>query len=380
MLPHASDSGPSRGGGGWSQLFHHAQPALVRLYHRTDPAIFKECSMSQIIGGNDADPNAGLAMTFAAIAYCTDPGTAIGQFAPGWSIAWQADTQINGNLAYIAYNGSSQYVVAIRGSLLDFSWAAFDNWFKQDLNIFEQVAWTFPSSTQSPMISRGSSDGLNDLTSLVETNTVTGATVSMYEFLVANAIPSGASIGVVGHSLGGNLATVYAPWLLYQLQQAGLAVPALLPVLTFAAPTAGNEAFAAAYDSSFPDSWRYYNAIDIVPMSADDIRAAGALYSPAPEASSITVTYKGITVSLAEAVGLIADAIDGSELYYGSYYTQTNRTRGSVVLNDGTAPLLCVLTGTSPVEQWFDQASCQHAGSNYLMLLGYPAVECTKAL
>ena len=336
--------------------------------------------MSQIIGANDADPNAGLAMTLAAIAYCTDPATALAQFAPGWSLAWQADTQINGNLAYIAYNGSSQYVVAIRGSLLEFSWAAFDNWFDQDLNIFEQVAWTFPSSSAHPMISRGSADGLNDLTNLVQTDPNSGAKVSMYEFLAASAITSGASIGVVGHSLGGNLATVFAPWLLYQIQQAGLTVPSLFPVLTFAAPTAGNQAFAEAYDASFPNSWRYYNAIDIVPKSADEVRSAGELYAPAPEASAITVTYKGITVSLAEAIGMIADAIDASEIYYGSYYTQTNQARGTVALNDGPGPMLCLLEGSDAIEQWFNQASCQHAGSNYLMLLGYPAVECTKAL
>lgn len=332
--------------------------------------------MSQIIGASDADPNAGLAMTLAAIAYCIDPGTALAQSAPGWSLAWQADAEINGNIAYIAYNGSSQYVVAIRGSLLNFSWAAFDDWFYEDFNVFEQVAWTFPSSSQNPMISKGSSDGLDDLIGLVETNQQTGEKITMYDFLVKNAIPSGASIGVVGHSLGGNLATVYAPWLLYQLQQAKLTVPQLFPVLTFAAPTAGNKPFADAYDNSFPNSWRYYNVIDIVPMASNSIRSAESLYSPSPEAGSITVTYDDITVSLADAFGLIADAIDVSEIAHGSYYTQTNQTRGSVPLN--ASNMLCILTSTDPLEQWFEQAGCQHGGVNYLELLGYPAVQCAR--
>jgi hypothetical protein len=323
--------------------------------------------------GNTNDPNPGLAMTLAAIAYCTDPATALQQYAKGWSLAWQADTDINGNLAYIAYNGSSQYVVAIRGSLLNFSWQAFDNWFKQDLNVFEQTPWTYPgNNTTNPMISQGSSDGLNDLIALVETDSNTGNTTTMYEFLSSVVGPQ-ISIGVVGHSLGGNLATVYAPWLLFQL---GTNAPALFPVLTFAAPTAGNQAFADAYDASFPNSWRYYNEYDLIPMASNSIRSAENLYPGALAASGITVTYDNITVSLADAFGLIADAIDLSEFGYGSYYAQTNQSNGSIALN--SSGMMALVPPDPLIEQWFEEASGQHAGSFYLQLLGYPAVECVR--
>jgi triacylglycerol lipase len=334
--------------------------------------------MSSIIG-NSSDPNPGLAMTLAAVAYCADPGSTLASLNNGWSAVWQADTDINGNIAFIAYNGSSQYVVAIRGSLLNFSWQSFDNWFKQDLNVFEQIAWTYPSSSATPKISKGSSDGLNDLIGLIDSSVSSGGQ-NMYEFLAANAIGAGISIGVVGHSLGGNLATVYAPWLLYQFQQNSITppTPSLFPVMTFAAPSAGNQPFAEAFDSSFPSSWRYYNEIDIVPMASASIRSAETLYSPAPEADTIEIQIGSDSVLLSKAIGGIADAIDTSEVTNGiSFYTQTNQLHGSVALN--TSGTLLPVSATDPLEQWFEQAGKQHVQDNYLSLLGVDAITCATS-
>lgn len=321
--------------------------------------------------GNTSDPNPGLAMTLAATAYCSDPITTLNNLDNGWTAVWAATTDINGNIAFIAYNGSSQYVVAIRGSLLNFSWQAFDNWFIQDLNVYKQTAWTYPASDTQPMVSQGSSDGLTDLIQLVNAS---GQTI--YQYLAANAIGSNISIGVVGHSLGGNLATVFAPWLLYQLQQNKITPPALFPVLTFAAPTAGNTAFAAAYDKSFPNSWRYYNEIDVVPMASDSLRSAEQLYSaPAPEASSIETTYKKLTVTLKDAIGLIADSIDVSEGTNGSIYAQTNQSSGSVALN--TLKTINPVDTSKPlIDQWFDQVASQHVQSTYLSFFGLSPVTC----
>jgi predicted lipase len=309
-------------------------------------------------------------MTLAAVAYCSDPATTLDNMNNGWSAVWVASTDINGNIAFIAYNGSSQYVVAVRGSLLNFSWQSFDNWFRQDLNVYEQTAWTFPSSTTQPMISQGSSDGLNDLTQLVDSTEQT-----IYKYLAANAIGSGISIGVVGHSLGGNLATVFAPWLLYQFQQNKITTPTNFPVMTFAAPTAGNQAFAEAYDKSFPNSWRYYNEIDLVPMASDSLRAAEQLYNPAPKASGINTTVDHVTITLANAIGGIADSIDVTEIGYGSFYAQTNQSSGSVALN--TSKTLQPVDTTKPlIEQWFDQVAAQHVQSTYLSFFDLNPVDC----
>lgn len=332
----------------------------------------EELIVTAEIGTNPQDPNPLLALTLATIAYATVPSkitNCLQTYAPDWSLVWVPDRSIEGMFAYIAYNGSSQYVVAIRGSELNFSWDAFDNWFLEDLNVFSQVPWMFPNSDQNPMISQGSSDGLTALTQLVQTTPAGQQTILQY--LLATAIPGGASIGVVGHSLGGYMSTVLAPWLTYQIQQAGQAVPGLFPVITFAAPTAGNHAFATAFDSSFPNSWRYYNAMDIVPMASSTISNMGNLYSPSPEASQIERTFMfkifnhtfHLTITLQEVMSFFGVAL-------APWYSQTNLGQGGVELN--LRGELCSVTAKDPLEQWFEQAECQHSTASYFKYLGQP--------
>lgn len=316
-----------------------------------------------------------VAMTLASITYCEDIRGSLRTYLPDWSAVWMPDAAVNGNYAFIARNESSgQFAVAIRGSLLSFSWDAFDNWFEQDFNVFKQVAWQYPPDTQNkPKISKGSSDGLDDLTSLVQTTP--GGQTTMLGYLLANAPGAGHSVSVVGHSLGGNLATVFAPWLLYAFQQQAIPAPSL-SVYTFAAPPAGNYAFARAFDAAFPDSWRYYNTLDIVPMASVLLSMLGMceLYQPAPVASDIEI-YDGYT--LCNGIEAVAAAITATEIYYNSFYSQTNLSRGSVALNPDDT--YCPLDQTAPpLFQWFEKAGCEHGHNTYLRLLGAPPVECKQ--
>src|SRR5262245_18103384 len=77
------------------------------------------------------------AMQLASITYCTLTNKVSGTFYhyfSTWHLVWTPTQIINGNYAFIAYTGA-QYVIAIRGSILNFSWGAFDNWFEQDFNL-----------------------------------------------------------------------------------------------------------------------------------------------------------------------------------------------------------------------------------------------------
>jgi triacylglycerol lipase len=334
--------------------------------------------MSQRIGeDNNGDNGAITAATLSAIAYCDTEASitnSLKNSLSDWSLAWIPDVEINGNYAYIAYNEQAQqYAVAIRGSVLDFSWQAFEDWFEQDFNVLYQSDWTYPSSDQNPQTSRGAADGLSDLTSLV--STASGQQVRMLDFLMQNAVANDISILVTGHSLGGGLSTVFAPWLYYQITSADKQVP-YMAVMTFAAPAVGNEAFAAAYDTTFPNSWRYYNSQDIVPMASASIGDMGNLYSPAPEASSISTTYDGYTVTLQEAIFTLDAAVIASEVYNNSVYAQTNAASGSVELNQSGK--LFTVSATDPLEQWFEQAGAQHSISNaYLPFLGGQPFTCS---
>ena len=333
--------------------------------------------MSKSIG-DKSNGGAGedIAMTLAAIAYETGYDAItnlLNVHAPDWKCVWWPDKEVNGNYAYIAYNGA-QYIVAVRGSVLSFSWATFQDWFEQDFNVFEQVDWTYPSSSAKPRISLGASYGLADLTSLVMTDPVKKTQTRMLDYLLGKLTSDFDSIGVVGHSLGGGLSTVFAPWLYYQIQSAKKPIPILFPVMTFAAPAVGNQAFADAYDATFDAAYRFYNIIDIVPMASATIGNMGFMFpAPAPAASQISVTYDGITVTLQEAILTLATALEGSEWWQSSYYTQpTNNT-----IQFNTSKHVCpVDTKDSLIEQWFEQASCQHSRCTYLTYAGAKPFNC----
>lgn len=317
-----------------------------------------------------------VAMKLASITYCEDIRGALHQYLPDWSAVWMPDAAVRGNYAFIARDRvSGQFAVAIRGSLLSFTWDAFDNWFEQDFNVYVQVDWQYPADPQNgPKISKGSSDGLDDLAALVQTTP--GGQTTMLEYLLAEASGAGQSVAVVGHSLGGNLATVFAPWLLYQFGQQPQPAPPSFCVYTFAAPPAGNTAFAQAFDAAFPDSWRYYNTLDIVPMASVLISMLGMceLYQPAPVASDVEI-YDGYT--LCNGIEAIAVTIAGTEVWYDSFYSQTNLTSGSVPLNpdDTYCPLEPNLP---PLFQWFEKAGCEHGHNTYLRLLGSTPLDCKQ--
>lgn len=113
------------------------------------------------------------AVKLAAIAYCDDIPGSLSLNLPGWTAPWIAAQPIRGNTAFIGYDGSSQYAVAIRGSLLNFSWQAFDNWFDQDLDVLTQAAWTI-GGDGSAKISSGANNGLTDLNNLASSSGRTG--------------------------------------------------------------------------------------------------------------------------------------------------------------------------------------------------------------
>lgn len=77
------------------------------------------------------------------------------------------------------------------------------------------------------------------------------------------------SIVIVGHSLGGALATLFSAEVLYN-------DPSLQPyttVYTFASPSVGTSQFAKFYNQLAPQSYRIWNELDIVP------RALNLLYT-----------------------------------------------------------------------------------------------------
>ncbi len=303
--------------------------------------------------------DAQTACLLSSIAYCKYPQTALNTYLKGWTMVFDP-VEVGGNYAFIATNGS-KYALAIRGSLFSETWQAFEDWVYEDLNALYQVVWDYTNNGSSAMISRGAWDGFNNLQSL--TDKKTGQSI----WQVFDSLPAASPIIITGHSLGGNLSTVYASWLFWNFAASGHP-RSNISVYTFAAPAAGNANFAADVNSKLPISARFENTNDIVPKfpCVKAIRGLLNLYQPVPLAYNIDVVRDGLDLS--------AYTIEYYENYYNSVYTQTNGTGTRF-----TFPLSGNYKNNTTTD-WFNEAGYQHSVNNYCSRLGVPIVQCVPSI
>lgn len=301
-----------------------------------------------------------IACLFSQIAYCRNPQEKLDSFLPGWKLAWYPG-QINSNHAFVATNGR-QWAIAFRGSLMEVSWHAFDNWINQDLNILTQVKWPH-SAAGTARISQGMHNSFTNLSQLRDT--INNKT--LIEFIKTN-IRKDAPILITGHSLGGSMATVYASYLYEQLNSAGNKIE----IISFAAPAPGNEAFADDFDQKFPGAVRIESEGDIVARfpCTEKVTDFAKNCAPLPSADQINVSYQGIRVSLRKALEMCSLAMTLLELKNGSSFKQVA----------GTGRLIRIkpieTTNSLSVENWFSAAGYQHGIAQYAAALGIPLINC----
>jgi triacylglycerol lipase len=263
-----------------------------------------------------------------------------------WQCVWgPAQSPDQSNLVYVAAYDETPGVpelvaVTIRGTDI-----AVDAWgvIKQmweDLDVLDPEPFPWMPASSGALVAQGTLDGLSAVRQL----TYGGQRLLSFltGFLGASQNQQ-ARLVVTGHSLGGCLTTVVAPWLHVSLSGQGIGNE-IVPV-TFAAPTAGNAAFAAEYFSTFPASLRTFNSLDIVPLAWESLAAIKTIYAP-----------HGLDTP--DWVDVMVDLMD--ELVIA--YAQPGRDDK---LSGRFAP--------SP-PTWYDEAYKQHHTTTYMKLLGGTSV------
>jgi triacylglycerol lipase len=306
------------------------------------------------------------ASILAQITYCTNPQEKLNKFLPQWKIVWNPKP-VEGNYAFVATDGTT-YSIAIRGSVIDFSWDAFSNWIYHDFNIASQKKWMYADGTTDAYISLGAYEAFENMEKMKDT--ATGK--SLWEF-ISTAVKEENKIVVTGHSLGGKLAGVYASYLHNKFKAAGKTNQSI-NVISFAAPAAGNQSFADAFNKTFPNAVRIENKNDLVPKFpvSGSMSELKNLFSSGPDAAVIDVGYKGFTIKLNTAIGFLATAMNIIDISNGGAYAQ--------IAGDGKL-ISIPLSGknnSNSIESWLAEAKYQHGMAQYAKFLGGPVFDCEE--
>ncbi|MGW0210889.1 IPT/TIG domain-containing protein [Streptomyces sp. NPDC003233] len=268
-----------------------------------------------------------------------------------WELVWLALSEANANMAYLvrSTNGSNEFAVVARGTDADLTDIL------EDLDVGTVVPFPESGSPTPVFVSKGAKDAF---TRVVTARSIASpslnATLAQALSVALKSAPSSPqpTVYLTGHSLGGCIASMLAPYLQAQTwpKQPKFAV------MTYAAPTAGVQSFVDYFDSvPWVIDERQNNAYDLVPHAWADLDVTTGWYpSPGPQAT--------------EEVKLLIAAI-------------SKRTNGNVYVQPGT---LCLMnTGyTSLAEKlvnkttqdFLGQIAYQHANSTYLELVGAPEV------
>lgn len=305
--------------------------------------------MNLMIVNDGSSTTAQVAMTLAAIAYANHkeiPNLLANQQLATqgrWQLQWLGTD--DANQAYIAQDQQTgQFSVNIRGSVTDpLSEAFWLDWFKQDLEVLDMGHWPHGGAPTGTKVSYGTLAGLRSLLNLKNHSGQT-----LIDFLSTNLKPGVSPLtGITGHSLGGALASVLAPYL-HQQFSPGQQVLDFWPI-TFAGPSAGNAVFANWLTQQFAASQgRYFNALDVVPHAWQEL--AWIEKSFPNGGPSLSLVIKELMKGVADLLKLVKD----------SYIQPGNGMPLPGTLQSG--------------DDWVTEAGQQHASATYLSLVGAPPV------
>lgn len=173
-------------------------------------------------------------------------------------------------------------------------------WISQDFLVGELVPWSkvlheqasFLERISKKFLARAGEESVSRSTALAlrlhlgikPPTGLPGSGKSLKAFL-HQQVRKNRSLAFCGHSLGGNLAAVLGLW----YQEQGARPPR---VLSFAAPSGGNRAFAERTSTRIPELFRVVNPLDIAPLAWDHQTMRG-----------LPTVYPGIDMGIALKIG-----------------------------------------------------------------------------
>ncbi|KPI29823.1 lipase class 3 [Actinobacteria bacterium OV450] len=265
-----------------------------------------------------------------------------------WVLSWLGVSPGNANLAYVAKNtdGSNSFAVVIRGTIGNVTDLL------EDLDVGTVVPFNLVGMPSPVTVSKGA---MKAFTEVVTTSTAGVTLDQALRTVLGQALPN-PTVYVTGHSLGGCIATMVAPYL------QTLTWPDVKPnfeLHTFAAPTAGEADFAAYVDSlDWQANERHYNINDLVPQAWNNLEEAETdQWYPDPGPAQVDAV-KAVISTLA--------ALPGPNVY-----VQPGKDDA---LNGSYDPFDPSVVKKS-LQDFMGQVEFQHANSTYLKLLGAPDVQ-----
>ncbi|WP_207401031.1 IPT/TIG domain-containing protein [Actinomadura roseirufa] len=270
-----------------------------------------------------------------------------------WSLEWAGLSVDNANMAFLAMNndGSNEFAVVIRGTVANVTDLL------EDLDVGTMVPFTAAESPPRAVpvtVSKGAMDAFTQ----VITMRPGGATLVEVLAEALRVAPPDPTVYVIGHSLGGCVATMVAPY--FQSLSWSGATPRFA-LYTFAAPSAGGPDFADYVDSvDWDANERYFNMWDVVPQAWTDLDCVKQKYYPDPPGPAANLDVKGVLSAIAGLPGPNVYAQPGKPFSLNCKYGPPGSYDPNVVRKS--------------LQDFMGQVAFQHANSTYLSLLGAPDV------
>lgn len=298
------------------------------------------------------------AVVLNQIVYKENIPDTLSHFAPEYDLVFNPEA-VSGNYAMIVKKkNENQFALVIRGSVIEFSNAGFQNFFLQDFNIFNLKKWNYTDTVKDAYISNGAFEGFNNLLLLKDKNTGLGI-----KDFIEQKIPNSATIIITGHSLGGNLAYPLAGYLKKKLPSNK---KISLQLITFGAPAVGNASFVQDMEEKFPNAERYVIDKDIAPSFPDNDKM-GAIAKMLGIDNLLHIN--DVSISTGDILNIAGDILEKTNIINTSNkYVQSEKQLRLLKSSDEPVP-----SGLS-VEAIFNRAYQFHKIDAYAILLGGKAL------